>query len=67
MKTAGAEIMVRKASELDVGSRVIIGRNLLEVVRIGAEFTNSFGAFVTLCFDNGNCLVAPAKELFACV
>jgi hypothetical protein len=63
MKTA---TMIRRASELDVGSRIVVGSALRTVVRVHDLPGNTMGAFVTLVLDNGCAIVERARTLYRC-
>jgi hypothetical protein len=56
---------IRRASELDVGSKIIVSGTVRTVVRVHDHF-NSLGAFVTLVLDNGCAIVERARTLYTC-
>lgn len=53
----------RKATELDVGSRIVIAGTIRTVVRVHDHY-RSFGAFVTLVLDNGSAIVDNAGTFY---
>lgn len=58
--------MTRKATELDNGSRIIVGGAIRTVVRIHDHF-NSMGAHTTLVLDNGCSITDRAATLYTCL
>jgi hypothetical protein len=58
--------MIRRASELDVGSRIVVGEAVRTVVQVHDLPSNSSGAFVTLVLDNGCAIVERARTLYRC-
>lgn len=58
--------MVRKASELDVGSRVVIGGAIRTVVEIHDLFISA-GVYVSFKTDNGGAVIDRAGTYYTCV
>lgn len=59
--------MIRRASELDSGSRVVIDGAIRTVVTIHDLPANSFGAFVSILLDNRGAIIERASALYTCV
>lgn len=58
--------MVRRATELDVGVRIIVGGAIRTVVEI-YDHIQAHGCFVTIKLDNGCAIVDWAGTTFTCL
>lgn len=58
--------MIRRASELDVGSRIVIGGAIRTVVEI-RDLYLSVGVYVSFTVDNGASVIDRASALYTCV
>lgn len=59
--------MTRRASELDVHSRIVVDGQIRTVVRVYDHKPNSMGAHVCLVLDNGSAIVDKASTLYTAV
>ena len=60
-------MLIRRASELDVGSRIVFEDGTVQtVVRVHDLPSNSFGAFVSLVLENGGAIIERARTLYRC-
>ena len=58
--------MIRRASELDVGSRVIVGGGIHTVAQV-IDLVKEYGVFISIRFDNGGGIIDRASALYTCV
>jgi hypothetical protein len=58
--------MIRRASELDVGSLVIVGGGIHTVTQV-IDLVKEYGVFISIRFDNGGVIIDRASALYTCV
>lgn len=58
--------MIRRASELDSGSRVVVGGMLRTVVTVH-DIRRSTGVSISIRLDNGCCIIERPSALYTCV
>jgi hypothetical protein len=58
--------MIRRASELDVGNRLVVGGAVREVVRV-VDIRSAGKPFVSIFLDNGCAIVECPSTLYTCV
>ena len=58
--------LVRKAGELDAGSRIVVGGAIRTVVHIHDLYLDA-GVYVSMSLDNGCGIIERAKTLYTCL
>lgn len=58
--------MIRRASELDNGSRVIVDGAIHTVIEV-IDMIKEYGVFVSMKLDNGSGIIDRASALYTCV
>lgn len=58
--------MIRRASELDSGSRVVVGGRIHTVSEV-VDLVKEYGVFISIRFDHGGTIIDRASALYTCV